>query len=457
MFRHTSAMFVFLSSQLLISCRENEEAVYRRLKDHADGIRIINTHEHQRLPSDFGNYRNFGFYHILAASYLAADVTSAGANAGNWKLIDSLDREKAWEYYGKALDYTRTTSYYGHLIEGFRQLYNFEDKYFTKENLEALSPAIESNYSNYEKWFDKAFRKTGYQLMFLDQHWKPFNRDIDQDHFALAFNINLLVSSAARRSGIDKAPFGLYREAGRQNYRISTFDDYLRFCDTMFMENIAKKAVCIKNAMAYSRPLYYEDVSYEEARALYESKTPEFTPAQARKIEDFMFHYIIRKAAENNLPIQIHTGYLAGNGNNLENGNPVNLNNLFLKYPEAKFVIFHGGFPWTNECAALAKMFPNVYLDLVWLPQISKEEAVRSLDVMLDCVPYNKFCWGGDSGLIEESAGSLAFAKDVVCRVLTNRIRRGDLTEKTAFEITDCIFRLNAINIYSLNNKLGLT
>ena len=93
--------------------------------------------------------------------------------------------------------------------------------------------------------------------------------------------------------------------------------------------------------------------------------------------------------------MQIHTGYLAGTGNTLQNSNPINLNNIFLKYREARFVMFHGGFPWTGEFAALGKMFPNVYLDIVWLPQISRESAISSLDQILDCVPYNKISWGG--------------------------------------------------------------
>jgi predicted TIM-barrel fold metal-dependent hydrolase len=176
---------------------------------------------------------------------------------------------------------------------------------------------------------------------------------------------------------------------------------------------------------------------------------------EAKKIEDFMFHWIIQKAIEYDLPVQIHTGYLAGNGNILDNGQPVKLNNLFLQYPKAKFSLFHGGFPWTGEYAALGKMFPNVYLDLVWLPQISREEAVNSLDVMLDCVPYNKFFWGGDCGLIEESVGSLEFAKDVVSEVLTKRVNRGLLTEDLALEIIDGIFRENAIEVFELEKKSG--
>jgi predicted TIM-barrel fold metal-dependent hydrolase len=168
-----------------------------------------------------------------------------------------------------------------------------------------------------------------------------------------------------------------------------------------------------------------------------------------------MFHWIIQKSVEHKLPIQIHTGYLAGNGNTLENGKPVKLNNLFLSYPEAKFVLFHGGYPWTGEYAALGKMFPNVFLDLVWLPQISRQEAVHALDEMLDAVPYNKFFWGGDCAFIEESTGSLEFGKEVVAEVLAKRIQRGLLTRDVAEEMIQSVFRQNAIQVFKLEEKLG--
>jgi predicted TIM-barrel fold metal-dependent hydrolase len=231
-------------------------------------------------------------------------------------------------------------------------------------------------------------------------------------------------------------------------------DEYLASCDNLF--RIADRhAVCLKNSQAYSRTLYYEDVSYDEAKMLFVKQ--KLTSAETKKIQDFMFHYIIRKAIEYDLPVQIHTGYLAGNGNMLENSNPLNLNNLFLKYRDAEFILFHGGFPWTGECAAMAKMFPNVYLDLVWLPQISRQQAISALDVMLDCVPCNKFCWGGDCHFIEESAGSLEFGKDVVSEVLANRVKRGLMTEEVAINILERIFRINAMEIFDnyFNSREG--
>jgi hypothetical protein len=100
-------------------------------------------------------------------------------------------------------------------------------------------------------------------------------------------------------------------------------------------------------------------------------------------------------------------------------------------------------------------MFRNVYLDIVWLPQISREKAVNALEEMFDCVPYNKFFWGGDCGLIEESTGSLEYGKDVVSEVLANRVERGLLTEEVALDIVDRIFRENVIEVFKLEERLG--
>ena len=100
-------------------------------------------------------------------------------------------------------------------------------------------------------------------------------------------------------------------------------------------------------------------------------------------------------------------------------------------------------------------MFPNVYLDLVWLPQISREKAVLALDEMFDCVPYNKFFWGGDCAFIEESTGSLEYGKDVLAEVLANRIDRGLLTEDVAFDIVTKVLRENAIEVFNLEERLG--
>lgn len=448
--------FTFVLSLLLLikACDPGNGKIYEGLLEQANRIKVINTHEHQRWPGEIGEL-DYRFQHLVNASYLMADIASAGGRWMGWEDLDRMSLDQWWDINGQALDYTRTTSYYTHFVKGFRKLYGFEDPYFTASNAGKLSDLIRERYGDYRSWFDEAFHRAGFELMFLDQYWAPFNTDVAKDYFALVFNINLLVMQAGARPGPGGEAPEIFRRAAEDGMEISTLDDYLEYCDTLLRRNLECNVVCLKNSMAYSRSLFYEDVSHAQANELFEKISGSLTAQEAKRIQDFVFHWIIRKSIEYDLPIQIHTGYLAGNGNTLENGRPVRLNNLFLKYPEAKFVLFHGGYPWTGEFAALGKMFPNVYLDLVWLPQISREEAVHALDEMFDAVPYNKFFWGGDCHFIEESAGSLEYGREVVAEVLAKRVERGVLTMDVAGEILQRIFRENAIEVFRLEQKLS--
>ena len=439
---------------LLQQCNPSKDSTYQSLMNFADQVKVINTHEHQHWPEEYGEM-TYALPHLIHATYLMSDIISAGGQRFDMGPLDSLSLEEHWRVNGQALDYTRTTSYYSHLIKGLRKLYDFNDLYFTETNIHDLSAQVEDKYSNYRSWFDEVFQMAGFELMFLDQYWKPFNTEIEEKYYALVFHINPLVMHASNRPTEGDESWGIYKQAEEEGFSFSTLDEYLKYCDHLFSKNIEKKAVCVKNSMAYSRSQYFEDVSYEVARDLYARPSGSLSGEEATKIQDFMFHWIIQKSAEHDLPIQIHTGYLAGNGNTLDNGKPLKLNNLFLKYPEAKFVLFHGGYPWTGEYAAFGKMFANVYLDLVWLPQISREKAVLALDEMFDCVPYNKFFWGGDCAFIEEATGSLLYGKEVVAEVLAKRIERGVLTEDVAYEMIQRIFRENAIEVFRLEKRLG--
>jgi len=429
---------------------------YLELLEFTDGIKVINTHEHQHRPEEYG-IDTLDFYHLLNGAYLMADLVSSGAERWDMEGLSTLDPGREWEIFGEALDHSRSTSYYGHFIMGFQKLYAFQDLSFTESNITSLSAQIEQNYSDYPAWFDKAFHEAGFELIFLDQYWNPFNSLIDTSHYALVFHINQLVMQASRRPAHGENPQSIYKEASAEGYAMADLDDYLDYCDHLFETNVAHKAVCVKNSLAYSRKLQYDEVSYETARSLFDLPSSSLSEDESASLQNYLFHWIIEKSAEYKLPIQIHTGYLAGNSNYLENSNPLDLNNLFVKYPEAKFVLFHGGYPWTSEFIAMGKMFSNVYLDLVWLPQISREKAVLALDEMLDCVPYNKIFWGGDCSFIEESTGSLEYAKSVVAETLAKRIERGLLSREVAHEIIQGIFRENAIETFQLEAILGRT
>jgi len=445
-----------ISIILLPGCKVGDQKTtsYKNILEFADNIKVIDTHEHQRQPKDFGlDTIEFNFYHLLHATYLMQDVISAGGTRLGLDSLGALEVNDGWGMYGDLLNYTRSTSYYGHFVMSFQKLYDFKDLYFTEVNILELSKQIKKNYADYPSWFNVSFEKAGFELMFQDRFWNSLELSSDK-HFVQLFHINQLVLQVSKRDALIDDPNSIYTKALEDGFMINTFDDYLEYCDYLFKKNVENRAVCVKNSLAYSRTLDYAEVSFEEADKLFAMPSASISWDEEIPLQDYMFHWIIKKSVEYDLPIQIHTGHLAGDGNYLENSNPLKLNNLFIKYPKAKFILFHGGYPWTSEFIAMGKMFPNVYLDLVWLPQISREKAVLALDEMLDCVPYNKIFWGGDCAFIEEATGSLEFGKSVVAETLTKRIERGLLTEDVAFEIIRRIFRENAVEVFKLEEKL---
>ena len=161
-----------------------------------------------------------------------------------------------------------------------------------------------------------------------------------------------------------------------------------------------------------------------------------------------MAHHIIRRATAEGLPVQIHTGILARNANVIENTNPQHLNNLFLIYPDTRFVLLHFSFPYMHEAFSLAKMFSNVYLDFCWVPMLSKRAAIQALDEFFDLVPGNKIMWGGDAFRVEEAYAGACEAKEVVTSVLANRIDRGDLDTEGAVELARALFYGNARDLF---------
>jgi predicted TIM-barrel fold metal-dependent hydrolase len=164
-----------------------------------------------------------------------------------------------------------------------------------------------------------------------------------------------------------------------------------------------------------------------------------------------MFHEIVRAGTETHVPIQIHTGLQEGNENLLANANPLLLASLFLEYRQAKFDLFHGGYPFMGEAIALAKNFSNVFLDLCWLHIISPSASARMLHEAIETVPSNKiFAFGGDFIIPEGAYGHSVMARQVVARVLAQKVEEGYLDEEEAMRLAHMILRENPAELYQL-------
>ena len=425
----------------------------QRLGAFIDTIRIVDTHEHHLCSLEFTPLVNRFHGHTL---YFPYDLKSSGWSPTADPTAEKLTADQLWDCCGKHYAFTRATSYHAQLIHGYRKLYGYDKLFLTKEDAVELERRVLENYSTrYEEWFDTAFKACRFEIILVDQIREHYSLDYDARYYALVFRINNLVmhvSEAAEKGIIDEER--LLAVLGSDPIPVASLDDYLAMIRSVFDVYLARNAVCLKNALAYERSIDFADVTYAEAKELFSSRS--LPPDKVKKLQDFVFNHVIERAVEHDLPIQIHTGYLSGNSNPIDQGHPMKLLPLLRRHPRARFVLFHGGYPWTSEFIALGKNYPNVHLDLVWLPQISQTAAMRVLHELLDCVPYNKIGWGGDGRMIEDSAGALEIGKEVVSTVLAERIENGWLTEEVAREMALRIFRENAIDLYRLDEKCGI-
>jgi uncharacterized protein len=435
---------LLISAIILTSC---QESTYDKIKTYLGTIEIVDTHEHLQIPADSNS-----FFVFNTVSYFTSDINSAGSPSFYDPGMNNFNADSLWNKFGKYYNFSRVTSYHEQFMNTLRILYGYDKPFLVKEDLpELYNRMIVNRYRHYDQWFDEVFKKTRFKTILNDQYWNHFNTTIDTSYFSLVCNISscvLLVNEAAENKKITSEK-NLLKLMGQEVIHTENLEEYLALVDSVLTIFKGKGAVCLKNVLAYSRSIDFEDIDFESANRIY-NKKGECDKLEKKHLQDFVFHHIIQQSIKLGLPVQIHTGYLAGNSGWLDNGQPMKLLNLFIKYPEAKFILFHGGYPWTGDFVALGKQFSNVYLDLVWLPQISRTAAIRTLNEMLDAMPYNKIMWGGDVLVIDDAVGSLELAKEVVATVLSERVDKGWMTEQVALDVARHIFRDNAMEIFQL-------
>ena len=226
-----------------------------------------------------------------------------------------------------------------------------------------------------------------------------------------------------------------------------------------------ERLAAIKIGMAYSRDLCVADPTHHEAESAFnrlrsrkafwdgvQQNTGAVDAAGGRALGDYMFHRMIQRASDDDLPVQIHTGYLAGQWGSLNGTKASHLLPILDKYRSVRFDLFHASWPWNSELGAIAKNYPNVWPDMCWAWTMSPSGSERALSEWLDAVPFNKiFAYGADTGLPWCNVGYSIQAKRGIAAVLERKIETGYIGESTAEEVAESIMLRNGEEFYGLN------
>jgi hypothetical protein len=113
-----------------------------------------------------------------------------------------------------------------------------------------------------------------------------------------------------------------------------------------------------------------------------------------------------------------------------------NLCPLLARYREARFVLMHTAYPYSDELVSIAKHYPNVWVDLCWAWSIDPYSSTDFVRRFLHAVPSNKlFGFGGDTFWPTSAVAYSIQARRGLRRALEAEIAAGDLTEQEAINL----------------------
>jgi len=426
----------------------DKSVLQREIRQALDGMRLVDHHDHLTNPFLAKPDTQMDLPFFLTQTYLRGDLVASGMpeallNAKSFEYLSRPDApdeaERRWKELKPYLENVKGSAYYRYLLIALRDLYGFDAEELDDGNWRELSARIRERSGEGLAWSMKVLERMNVYRMILDiSGTAPPNGRVMKDE-----RLVHVVRMDGFINGDPQALRAFTDEPAR------SLERYLGVLDEAFEAVVKAGAVGIKSGLAYERMLRYEPVAKPDMERIYVRGLNAATPEERKAFQDFIMHEVCERCARHRLPFQIHTGIQAGNYNTITNADPTHLTNLVRRFPDVRFDLFHGGYPYMMELALMAKYFPNVYLDGCWLAHITPAGYKRGLDEWIELLPGNKiFAWGGDHGILEHSYASLMLAKDLIAEVLAAKVASGYFPLKTALALAEKILGLNAIRVY---------
>lgn len=393
-------------------------SIFQKLTDAIEKMPIADTHEHLMLERMRVGHP-MDFFTITMTQYASSDLVSAGMPAAQMEKLCGLSTPLAEKiaifmpFWEKA----NNTTYCRALKIAAKDLYGVEE--INAETLPILNARmVEQNKPGlYKKILEE---KCKIKYCVWDQWWEDVP-DKD-DFYPLAVRLDNII--------FINSPQDIKTLEQRYGTELISLEKIEQLMETRTQIYKECGIIAYKSALAYDRSLDYQITSKEDAStALQRILSNNFTKLDAKTLQDYLMYRVAELAAKHKLVFQIHTGLLEGNGNFIRHANPSLLSTLIFQNPNVNFALMHGGYPYGGELSAMAKMFPNVYIDMCWLHIISHYHVHNVLMEWLDAVPVNKILgFGGDYVFVEGVYGHLQMAKENLAHVLSTRVSDGYCT-----------------------------
>lgn len=418
-------------------------AVLPVLRNRIQATTFVDTHEHlveeaTRLArpdgTPFGPCDDFA---SLFHNYARDDLVSAGMPASDLHsfLSPTVEPAEKWRLVEPYWRHCRHTGYLQAVACTAERL--FDHREWSAASVERLSEQLHA----YVKpgFYRRVLDRAGVEYCHVDSREDPLFCEthqpdlLRQDLRLIFLSTDMDVEMARQRSGLPA----------------DTLADWHRILDWAFA-TYGPRAVAVKSTAAYHRRLNFDPVPLEAATPLFARHVAGETlaPAERKALDDHLMRECLTRAQAYHLPVKLHCGYYVGTGRMplaRVRQNAADLCPLLADFPEVHFVLMHIGYPYQDEYIALAKHYPNVWVDLCWAWIINPGAAVRFVKEFLLGAPANKlFTFGGDYNRIELVVGHAEVARRGLAQALRELVDEGWLSIDAALLLVAPLMHGNA-------------
>lgn len=233
---------------------------------------------------------------------------------------------------------------------------------------------------------------------------------------------------------------------------------YESFVRQTVTDNQKKGGVAMKFEAAYFRTLYFRDPPRDQAAAIYAKYHAGGVASEDdyRAFQDYIFRVLIDQAGKLNLSVHFHSAIGIGDYFSLRNGNPLNLENVLRdpRYAKTKFVLIHGGYPYTLEMIWLTAA-KNVYTDSSLMGYFVYPSELKNILKQWISLYPERMMFGSDAFPFNDAVGAeetfwlaARSARTAISAALAELVAEGAFTEEKALELARMYLHDNAAHLY---------
>jgi len=431
---------------------------YDSLRQEIAQIPLVDAHNHLPTESEWLDQPElFGYSRDFTAflGYARGDLVKAGMPLD--ALAGSLTPAEKWGRIHPYWPYIRYTGPGAVCRRALRLFCDVDD--LTDETIPLINERVQALWQPglYQKLFKEQYR---IEVTVNTRNVEPVTETYGDAFFAPLLYTDLFTLTQSRKD-IGR----LEAASGQAIYSLKTF---LLALDAVIEQGVTQKGwVGIKwHKIPYLRTADYatQDAQAAEDRLVRILRMPAkgghgWDAAvgldEMRPFQDYVQHHLVQQAIEWDVAIQIHTGQLGSSqGAQVANTRPSHLVDLFLQYPQARFDLLHGSFPYMGELGALAQIFANVYINMSWLEVVSPEAARQYLSEWLTSMPSNKvFAFGGDQKSPFLVCASAEIVRDNLAEALAAKVGRGEISREHVIEVARWYLHDNAWRYFQLGKR----